>query len=552
MLAPVQVVEPRTRIRESTEKDRIVLNGGSLYTQYVEPASSLSNQNANFTINIQSEKTIVDRNFMLRAYVEFVADQPFQIGTNDAPRAFPLASGIENLDARINGTSNNDQISDRIHAHLCYGNDAKYRSAKWSTTTAMPDQYQVPSDWTVYGSARNPLSDYGENSAEMARGGFVFESLSIDQKTARYIFTEPLFLSPFLQGQLEEGLINIRDIIININWKSDLSVMWTHSSAGNAITNVAVTFYQKPEILYTQITPDMMTPMPDIQMLPYVKVDQFPRTIDQTVNAGVRVNGIVSNAIQIKEIPRYLLLFVRRSRATTNFTTSDTFARIDRVVVNWDNQSFLFNTTQQQQLYDMAVENGCNLSYAQWVKHVGTPVLLEFGTQIGLKDGEAPSVLGSWTISTTIDFTNTSSVNVDYEFYMCFIRHGIVTIGSGTCIYSLGTLTRQEALDAKQQAPNSIEFSELQGGGLYSNLKSIVNKIPPKLIGQIADMAIPISAAVAPEITPGLVFGRNVAKCVAKEMTGQKPSGGMLRGGILTGGQCMPCERKMRFSGRRS
>lgn len=541
-----EVVEPRVRIRELNEKDRIVINGGSLYTQYIEPASSLSDQSAQFTINIQTEKTVVDRYFLLRAYVEFTADQPFEIGTNDAPRAFPLASAQQNLEVRINGTSNSDAVSDRIHAHLCYNNSPADRVHKWSTTPAMPDSFQNLDDWTTYGSARCPLKSYAENSVETPRGGFEFVSLSVDQKTVRYVFTEPLFISPFLQShdKNEEGMVNIRDIIITITWASDLSVMWSHSSAGQPITTLGATFYQLPEILYTQITPDLNRYIPPVQMLPYVKVDQFPIRVSPITPAGARVNNVTSNSIQIKEIPRYLMLFARRTKNETNYTTSDALAVINRVVVNWDNQSFLFNNTQPQNLFGMCVENGLSLDYTQFTKHFGSPIILEFGSQIGLKPGEAPSVIGSWTISTTIDFTNTSATNTTYDFYMCFVRHGIATFSNGSAMFSLGTLDRKDVLTAKESPQAPVEFSDLQGGGVFGK-QGMIHK-QARGLRQISDIAVPVSAVVAPELTPGFMavnaISRGVERATRKRggiLSGGMPSGGMLSGGGGCG--CRPC-----------
>jgi hypothetical protein len=274
------------------------------------------------------------------------------------------------LTIQINGESISDNIGDKVSALLCYGNCAEDRNKTWSTTTAQPDQFQQLSDWQIYGSARSPLSDYAENSTEQTRGGFPYEV--IDAQTVRYELTEPILMSPFydgLHGQVE-GFVNVNQFNIAYRWKSDVSKFWTHSSAGNPITDVEVSF------------PDLTQPIPRLLTLPYHKSQDYLRSVP-AMGVG-EVRRVISDSIKLSQIPRRMYLFVRRRRQDSNYSTADAFAGIQRLSVLWNNQSGLFSNATQQDLFEISRRNGLNMTYPQFKKYRGSVVCVEFGTQLGL------------------------------------------------------------------------------------------------------------------------------------------------------------------------
>ena len=390
----VKVVEPRVNVKEDERRNHIVLQGGIRYTEQVNVADSFGSVGtkpvqALWTIYPPSTQTIVDRLMKLKCYVEVKAvGGDFQVGTNDAPRQFPLHSMCDVLTIQINGESISDNIGDKVSALLCYGNCAEDRNKTWSTTTAQPDQYQQLSDWQTFGSGRNPLADYGENPTEQTRGGFSYEV--VDAQTLRYELTEPILMSPFydgLHGQVE-GFVNVNQFNIAYRWKSDVSKLWTHSSAGNPITDVEVSFYRAPEILTTFITPDLTQPIPRLLTLPYHKSQDYLRSVPDMAVGEVR--RVISDSIKLSQIPRRMYLFVRRRRQDSNYSTADAFAGIQRLSVLWNNQSGLFSNATQQDLYEISRRNGLNMTYPQFKKYRGSVICVEFGTQLGLLDNEAP------------------------------------------------------------------------------------------------------------------------------------------------------------------
>ena len=522
-LQTVKMIEPRVDISHDTEKNHVVMYGGQRLTQQVAPADSWGSAGttpvqALFTVNPPSTSTIVDRRMKVRCYLDITTNGNLQIGTNDALRQFPIASITDVLTVQINGETVSDNVADKIHALLCYGNDAQKRHETVSTSPAMPDGYQRYSDWATYGSSKNALAEYGETGVDEGRGGFPIQVISATN--FRVVVTEPLFLSPFLTGltHQDEGFVNVNQMNISFRWKSDLSKVLSHSSLGNSITSVTVSMYRAPELLTTFITPDLTQPIPELQILPYHKSQEYIKQVSTLANGAS--TKVISDSIKLSQIPRKMYLFCRHQRSTANQNVADSFLRIDALSLLWNNQSGLFSSASEQDLYEISQSNGLNLSYPQWRKYRGGVFCCEFGKDIGLQDTEAPGVQGQYTMQIQMDVTNVSGANYDAEFYVVFVNEGTFSISEQFARANLGNLTPEMVLKAKGDPQiHHIQYEQLQGGSFFSSLKNIVSKVAHG-VGAVARS--PVGEAVS-TLFPA---ARPVIQAV-----GQATRGGSLVGG---------------------
>jgi hypothetical protein len=536
----IKVYEPRVNVKGTAEQSKIVYMGGSRVDEqrYVADSSQVKPQTpvqSLFTVYPNNTRTVVDRYIKVRSYIEVTCDQPHQLSVNDALRQFPMNSIVETTTCTINGFPVAENTGDDLHAMLCYGNSTEERNRSISMSPAQPDQYQDYSDWTIYGSARNPLASYGENSAEPSRGGFVYEV--VDANTFKAVVTEPLMLSPFFKGfgPQEEGMVNVNQINVSLRYKSDVGRVLSHASTGNAITSVSMTFTAPPELLVTQITPDVLQPIPELQVLPYYKKQTYIKQL-QTLAPGASNTNIISDTIKLNQVPRQMYIFCRRSRASSNFGTSDSFLSLKNLQILWNSEQ-LFSSTSQQQLFEISRRNGCNLSWPQFSKYRGSVICIDFGGNLGLPDGQAPGVRGQFTCQVNgLTGTNEASTDFEPEFYIVFMMEGTLSISEGTAMASLGNLDTQDVLDARD-APelHHLNYEKLQGGSFLSSLKNVVSKVAHGVESALP-MAKTIAGVVAPEFLPAVETAGRVAKC-AKELTGGRLAGGRLAGGRLAGGR---------------
>ena len=232
------------------------------------------------------------------------------------------------------------------------------------------------------------------------------------------------------------------------------------------------------------------------------------------------------------------MLFARRSRGTTDFTSADAWANISSVSLLWNNESNLLTSATEQDLWQISKRNGSNLTYSQWNKYRGSVFKAEFGTDIGLIQGLSPGVMGQYTLQATVTLRNPSDSPVDYEFYLTTLLEGSVELTENSLAVNLGNLTVQ----AVEQAEFGAEVSHAdamtaQGGGFFTDMKHFMNKLSrgvqsaSKVAGQIA----PIVGMVNPALGAGLGAGASVAGQLAS--VGREATGGGMAGGGLAGGR---------------
>lgn len=542
----VRVVEPRVNVKSEVAKDHTVLYGGLRYTEQVNPADSWGSPSttpiqANFNIFPPSTQTITDRFVKVRCYLDITTDADLQLGTNDALRQLPISSITDVLTVAINGEQVSDNLGDKVHAMLTYGHRDEWNKSL-SMSADSPDNYQLYSDWAIYGSAKNPLANYGEASAYDPRGGFPVELVAPNR--IRCVVTEPLLLSPFFSGlgSQEEGFVNVQQFNITFRWKSDLTKVLSHSSLGNAITTVDVKFYQAPEILTTFITPDLTQPIPQVQVLPYHKPQEYIKSSTPSALAAGASTTIVSDSIKLSQVPRKMYIFCRHARDSSNYTVADSFLAIDRLDVLWNNQSGLFSQCGPQELYEISRRNGSNLSFPQFSQYRGSVFCAEFGKDIGLLDTEAPGVQGQYTIQVRATVRNSSADPFTADFYIVMLNEGTYSIMENAARASLGNLTPQAVLASRESDELHYEqYEDLQGGRFGTKLKNIVHKVArgiqkgSQLVDKYAEPLSMIAPGLAPAIGAVGQVGR-AAGAVSKA-TGGRMAGGRLAGGAVTRGR---------------
>ena len=534
-----KVIDPRVNIKSSASNVHVVRMGGSRVTEQVETADSsqvgqVNPTNASWSIFPPSNSTVVDRYCRAKFYWQVVGDQDLDVGSTEAPRQFPMHSCIETLTVRINGESISDNIGDKVHALLAFGNCPEDRNKSWSMSPVMPDQYQTYADYLTPpgGSARNPLASYGENSSEMTRGGFPYEV--VDAKTARYVTVEGLLLSPFYSGlgNQEEGFVNINQLDIQMRFKSDMSLFWSTDAtrATNPQTAISVSFYQAPEMLMTYITPDLTQQMPPIQVLDYHKQLDYVKPVGE-IKAGATNNNIQLDTIRLSQIPDRVYLFGQRQKQDRNFGTSDAWLRINSVNVLWNNQSGLLSNADSSQLYEISVRNGLNMSYTQWSEKRGSVLCINFGGDLALLDNQAPGVVGQYTIRITVDATNVSGEDQTFEFYQLYQLKGEFEIGEDVARATLGGLTPSDVIEAKMSPEiHYDDWAELQGGSFFNKVKHFLKKHSNTFKG-IGKALLPVARAAAQSQGYGTEFAAGEA-LTRGAMKSRKRGGRLVGGGL--------------------
>ncbi len=286
----------------------------------------------------------------------------------DAFRAFPLTTCMNNMNLTINNTQSNVTLKDFIQAAMRFHTPGCLLQTEYSMTPCTLDCYQNYSDG--YGSNRNPLCNYADNSYLYGRASFPFDSIVQTQSantttpTTSVItatLAEEIFVPPCLfGGETGHGLIGVSTFQVTIQW-ADLTRLWSHDPVnGNTITNISVTLRQ-PIISVFQLQPQ------DIQLIPPISVYPYYELLNMSTNVGTAINATqtmttLGNNVQLQTVPNKVFIYAKKQNSQITFTDTDTFASISKISISFNGVNGLLSEATQRDLYRMSVESGSTQS----------------------------------------------------------------------------------------------------------------------------------------------------------------------------------------------
>jgi hypothetical protein len=518
-IRPVLVRDPVTILED--KRGFAVLKSGSQISWKQWTSTSVSTTSINYSCPPPSGSVIVDRKVkhylpMRLTFTGIPANGSTLLNPNyDAPRAFPLASIYETIQASINNQSLSFSCADVIQALLRYNTDEELKKGDYSATPTFQEQSQQYLD--LYNSNRSPLSNYGDSVDEtvIGRGGFPFTIVAnpvsggVNPVTAivDVAFCENLYMSPFYFGKdNSQGFYNVNTMDFTFNFISNIANrVWSHIPSINGVANNILlsscvfggqiggptTVFaggQVPCMFMKYITPQETQILSPQMVLtyPYFDIQRYATNLG-TVNAGVTA-PFTSNNIQLSSIPRRMYIYVRPTNAElySNSQYTDTYSRINGVSIQFMNKNGLLASCNMEQLYDMSKKNHCNMSWQQWsggpvykpgdwtasMGTVGSILCIEFATDIGLDSLDAPGKLAQCMLQVTVSTTNISSRNMDSVLMIVPVLEGTFSImGLGQASRNIGVLTSNDILYA--QANPWVNYNDVQrvnGGDFFSGL----------------------------------------------------------------------------------
>jgi hypothetical protein len=491
----------------------------------------------------------------------------------DAPRAFPLAQIMNALNVTINNVTVSQPISDFIDPLLRYSSGRDVDESAFSMTASYQDQYQSYGDWLLHGSARNVLCDYGEQGYQSNRGGFsgirwVRNPTGDGVNPVTAIFeltvTEPLFISPLdfgLPTINHRGIIGIQNFSVQVNVIGDLARVWSHDAVnGQPITSVSCIIASanqsltKPYLQFTYITPRLLVSVPEINVYPYQYIDNFTTEFPGSITApcypktfiDAPVVQLQSNNRQLSTVPKYIYIVARESNSTRSFTSTDSYAFIRNLSIDFDNNTNLLNSMSPQQLYNMSIKNGCDLTWSQWTRFVGSVVCINVAQDLNLREDLLPGIRdGNLNFRVRADIINVGSVAKQYSLYVFPVYPGLFNIGGNQAVAQTGIISKSDilAVNGLQSMDYHAAYNYYGGKLDFRGLKEMGSKFLKglKVAAPVLKTLAPIAKTLAPRLTPAIDIGedlldRLVAAGYTKKQAMQIIKGKGLVGGASVGG----------------
>jgi hypothetical protein len=230
---------------------------------------------------------------------------------------------------------------------------------------------------------------------------------------------------------------------------------------------------------------------------------EFPRYITtgfgpvaRTVVPGVGGTVVSSQTIVLPQIPDMLIIYCKpQTYADTSF--GDYYLPISRITVNFDNFAGLLSSHTTEQLYQMSVHNGLKMDYSLWrgfanrvvadaagapamsrVQTTGGFLVLKPGQDITLQSGQAPSLIGNFTLQFQATVENYGAADeANPQLFVIAVNSGFFETLAGSSRIIKGVLSEADIISAEPAPEGSREdLNRMVGAGFFSKLGSFLSK----------------------------------------------------------------------------
>lgn len=559
----VRTVAPEIDLSAPSRKQFAALESSPSVTfTTTQISGSISNSTLNFQTNPNNQSTIFNRRALLRlqgnitftgssglagrrliqaAGMRFDPAIPAPPGTEppnglqylDAPRAWPIANATSTVSVKLEGDDINTSLNRYARWLTRYHSGIDFQQTTASNTPTMLDQSLEYKD--LQGALRNPLNDYAHTMIQDARGAFEGCLITRNDATGapgdvavvQFDFTEAVQLSPFLyeQGEYTTGLVGMSTILwqftmngIGSGVNSGLAAaIWSHMSglpapAVNSTITSSVVNFTGANMLVSNMNPSEQ--IPETNYWPWNEIYPYPQSTNFVVAPGAQ-QQIPQNTVSLNCIPQRVYIVVNPDSQNYNISTTDTPQFfISNVRVFFANNSVCLSDASERDLYQISVRNGCNLSWTQWRRTVGSVLCLEFGRDIPLGNplyAPGMAIKANFRIELTVE--NLSSVAQTPELNVFVVNSGLVKSEGGQIRHKYGYLTEDDVIASKALPQVAIhQVKSVYGSGFWQDLGNSLSTFARKIGRPVLDIARKVVPQFYPQAGPALESVSNVAR----------------------------------------
>lgn len=522
-MANIKTIDPI--LDANLEYKTVILESGDSVQVRPYPATNYTSSGGvtQWTISVPSKNTFTDRLFWIDCEVQITwtgtGTQQFHNGY-DALRSYPLARCMINPSINFQNAGITQRVQEVIGGLLWY-----HKGNRISTSPTYMDRFQRYADGV--GTNRNPLGTFDNSIYETQRGAFMPNSsitlVGTTGATATYRIMEPFYMSPLEDEQDSNlGFTNLTQIAIEIPW-TDLSNMVSHTDySGQTLSSVSVIFTRSPNMWLRHVNP--LNPSPRTYQYHHQQIISYPTTIGSlTPNQVVTVQA---NNIQLDRVPKLLYVWACVPPSAKTYRSTDTFAAISNIAIQYDNIPNQLSTASQQILYEISKENGCRMTWDEFagltlknddsgtlIGTTGSVFCARFGTNIISK--ASPSDVYPTNLQVQATIKNVNQVDtLNMNLYVVVVYDSKIIIGTD------GLVKIENGIDHSLPSEYSSfhGIRKYQGAGFKSFMKNFWKGFK-KGFTTVGKEALKIAPQVLPLL---LAAGPNGGQAVAGQAVGGK------------------------------
>jgi len=519
-------------------KEFIIDVAGAQVTPRVEPATSLSNSVINFNITPNSPTSVLDRSVIVATKVKFIFTGT-QVGgagnviqpEQSAPRGFNY--GVQSSTVTINGLSISQETQAIMHV-LSHFSEADHMIHKQSISPSwMAADYVQRYVDVSQGTNMNTLSNYKNSTrARFGKGcyDYTVNTISATAANVDVTFYEYLTLSPMnYNGDEMPGLTNVTSLQLTFTL-ANLERMWAQAQAN--ITTLQVNILES-NCHFQELSFPVYLNVPPVVTTSYTDIQRQTSSRNQLIAAGASAQ-LSSNSYQLNTVPHSIIVYAKEresdlyASASSKTNKTDSYGVIEKLEIQYNNQSAILSSASEVQLFQMSARNGVDLSWQ------------EFGKDISANDPTAipgVSINSNFQVRATVRNPNNTGIDLYYDLTVLYLYEGILSIASGQAYKYLSLLTKDETLNLEIEEGDVVSGGAVDFKGMLSKAKTGLKKAAP-FLKPLASTALDVGADYASATIPGAQQLRQGIKQVTG--LGLKSNGAGLSAGGVSGGQLLP------------
>lgn len=467
-------------------------------------SQNFSNSLLQFNVIPPNATTYLDRKVLVECSVDFTltasnpADIIFPGPVEDSGviglRYMPLNNTATNFTCNINGGVISYVPNETFIAMAQYNTPTvELEQQYWSYA---PSCKNVGSTFaSTFGSPRSQFASRFENviqDSNAVTSGLELISNVAGQAVVRCTWTEPVLFPPFIHSAIErEGLIGLNSALI-IQWTlAGLERFLGYDNVnGIQVSNISAQWAAPPLLRIIWLTAPMASQLGSgLEMAykyPFTNITPF-NSSPTTLLPGETAD-ISSNNIQLSGIPECCYVFVRQQLADRTPFDADSFARISKINMVFNNQSGILANATPAQLHSICSRNGLKQRYADWFgldgDGVGSVLKLRFDADIPLTEASlAVGSSGTFQLQLVVTATNLQPVTTNYLLYVLVCYEGVLTVIGGQSMTNINLVTPSEVIQGSAEAMQSgIDYQEhagygiINGGSIISTASNFINR----------------------------------------------------------------------------
>lgn len=333
----------------------------------------------------------------------------------------------------------------------------------------------------------------------------------------RWTTTEKLILSPFIFADAHEwstGLFGINNIQLVMNLSAANAARCIRTSGSTVVVPNTVAFnnlgssgspFQNPRVNVQFLTPSLDLPLPPKSAVPFA---EYPRYISTNVSPNGPIDALApsttlnSQTITLPQIPDAVIIYVKPDQASSTLAAGgnpngfgDIYMPITGISVNFDNFAGLLSSHTTEQLYQMSVHNGLEMDYQSWSGQgilgaanaslprqgikplVGGFLVLRMGQDICLQSGQAPGLVGNFTLQFRLTVANVLSFPVSPTIFVIAVNTGFFETLAGSSRIVKGVLSEADIIAAEPLPEMSHDgLARVVGTGFFDKIGSFITK----------------------------------------------------------------------------